>query len=257
MSLLVYHRFHRIRLLAPAYFLGLLLVLPLFQGCSPGETVELLSETEERGFQRGKQLLREGRRPEALTAFLSVIDKRRGDAAESHLEAGEIYRTHFKNPIYAIYHYRKFLEISPHSVQAPHVRQLIDTATKDFAASLPAQPMQAQYERLELLETVERLQKENEDLKRQLTAAREERARPAPPPPVAQAARQPAARQVAASPSTSSGRTYTVAPGDTLTHISGKVYGTNARWKDIFEANRDVMANENSLRIGMTLRIPE
>jgi nucleoid-associated protein YgaU len=53
------------------------------------------------------------------------------------------------------------------------------------------------------------------------------------------------------------GRSYTVVAGDTLSHISGKVYGTNARWRDIFEANRNILPNENSLRIGMELQLPE
>lgn len=52
-------------------------------------------------------------------------------------------------------------------------------------------------------------------------------------------------------------RTYTVVSGDTLTRISGKVYGTGSRWNEIFEANRDVLPNENSIKIGMQLRIPE
>jgi LysM repeat protein len=273
MNTLVSLRFHRIRLLAPVYFLAALLTIPLFTGCSRGDGLEFVSETEERGFQRGRQLLREGRRPDALTAFLGVIEKRRGDAPESHLEVGELYRTHFRNPIYAIYHYRKFLELSPNSPQAPHVRQLIETATKDFAATLPAQPMQVQHERLDLLETVERLQRENVALKRDLAGARQELGRVQQVAQTQAAAPRPAAQTTASTPAAASQvnvtptaqrpaagaaqRTYTVVAGDTLTHISGKVYGTSARWRDIFEANRDVMANENSLRIGMQLRIPE
>jgi hypothetical protein len=249
--------FHRIFSLAPVYFL-LLLILP-FTGCSLGEGPELITERDERNFQRGKQLLREGRRPDALAAFLSVIEKRR-EAPESHLEAAELFRTHMRDPISSIYHYRKFLEQSPNSAQAPHVRQLIETATKDFAATLPAQPMESQLERVDLLETVERLKRENLELKRQLETVRQERdrvqtrltsasARPAPAPTA------PAART--ATQSSQEERIYTVVAGDTLSHISGKVFGTTTRWREIFEANRDVLPNENSLRIGMQLRVPE
>lgn len=244
--------------MAPVYFLGLLLLVCL-GGCSMGEGPQVVLEREERSFQRGKQLLREGRRQEALSAFLSVIEKRR-HAPESHLEAGELFRTHIGDPISSIYHYRKFLTQSPGSAEAPHVRQLIETATKDFAASLPAAPLESQFERVDLLETVERLKEENLELKRELADARQERdrirtrlatagSRPAP------TAQAPAAE---ANPEPSSGpREYTVVAGDTLSHISGKVYGTTSRWRDIYEANRDVMANENSLKIGMKLRLPE
>jgi hypothetical protein len=266
MSSLMQIRFHRIRSLAPVYFLMVLVLLPFWAGCTGGDGLELVSETEERSYQRGKQLLREGRRQEALSAFLSVIEKRRGDAPESHLEAGELFRTHIKDPISAIYHYRKYLELSAGTAQAPHVRQLIDTATKDFAASLPAQPMQVQHERLDLLDAMERLQRENGELKRDLAAARQERARvqqaaatQAPPPQAARTQTAPTQQAPAAPTAAPTGQRppYTVVSGDTLTRISGKVYGTGSRWADIFEANRDVLPNENSLRIGMQLRIPD
>jgi LysM repeat protein len=250
---------HRIFALAPVFFL--LPFVVTFTGCTVGEGPELVSEREERNFQRGRQLMREGRRPEALAAFLSVIEKRR-DAPESHLEAGELFRTHMRDPVMSIYHYRKFLEQSPNSPQAPHVLQLIDTAKKDFVATLPAQPMETQLERIDLLETVERLKRENLELKRQVEAARQDRERwqarvaTASPQPAVTATSAPAT-QSSATATRSSSRVYTVVPGDTLSHISGKVYGTSTRWRDIFEANRDVLPNENSLRIGMQLRIPE
>lgn len=257
------HSFHRILSLAPVFFMALLL-LPFISGCTVGEGPEVISEREERNFQRGKQLLREGRRPEALSAFLSVIEKRR-EAPESHLEAGELFRTHLKDPVSSIYHYRKFLELNPNSAQAPHVRQLIETATKDFAGTLPAQPMESSFERIDLLETAERLKKENLELKREVETIRQERDRLRNR--LASAAAQPRASAPVASPPASSresngsranrAETYTVVSGDTLSHISGKVYGTSTRWRDIFEANRDVMANENSLKVGMQLRLPE
>lgn len=256
------HSFHRILGRAPVYFLGFLFLLFL-TGCAMSEGPEVLSETDERNFQRGKQLLREGRRQEALSAFLSVIEKRR-DAPESHLEAGELFRTHIRDPISSIYHYRKYLALNSDSPQAPHVRQLIETATKDFAATLPAAPMETQYERVDLLETVERLKTENLQLKQQLAQARQQqqqlqtRLQTAGTAPVTAAAASPAPQQRATqSQSSSAQREYTVVAGDTLSHISGKVYGTTSRWRDIFEANRDVLPNENSLKIGMKLRLPE
>jgi len=34
------------------------------------------------------------------------------------------------------------------------------------------------------------------------------------------------------------------------------VYGTPSRWIDIYQANRDRLANENALKVGQELRIP-
>lgn len=50
--------------------------------------------------------------------------------------------------------------------------------------------------------------------------------------------------------------TYTVQEGDTLSTISASVYGESKHSKLIFEANRSVLKNEHSLRIGQKLTIP-
>lgn len=260
------HFLHTIRVALPVFFLAL---VPgaVITGCIPGEAIEAISETDERNYQRGKQLLREGRQQEALSAFLSVIEKRRGEAPDSHLEAGELFRTHIQDPISAIYHYRKYLELSSGTSQADYVRQLIETAMKDFARTLPAHPLGVDPGRPDLLETVERLKRENVELKRELASLRQERDRfaaeaervrttasaAAAPAPAPRAAESPRERE-RANPRV---RRYTVQSGDTLTRISTEVYGTMHRWRDIYEANRDILPNENSLRIGMVLEIPE
>lgn len=51
--------------------------------------------------------------------------------------------------------------------------------------------------------------------------------------------------------------TYTVRAGDNLSLISQRHYGTQARWKDIYAANRAVIgANPNLIRPGQVLTIP-
>jgi nucleoid-associated protein YgaU len=49
---------------------------------------------------------------------------------------------------------------------------------------------------------------------------------------------------------------HTVADGENLSVISKRYYGNAGRWMEIFNANRDIMQNENSLAPGMKLRIP-
>ena len=53
-----------------------------------------------------------------------------------------------------------------------------------------------------------------------------------------------------------SGRTYTVQPGDTLGKISKRFYGTSRRYMDIYNANRDVLSSPSRVEVGQTLRIP-
>lgn len=148
-------------------------------GCADNDRLAYASELDEPGYREGQSLLKAGRRQEALASFLKVIDKRREDAPESHLEAGLLYAQHINDPLSAIYHFRKYLAIRPNSPQAPLVRQRIDAAIREFARTIPAQPIENQAQRVDLIATLDRLKQENETLKQQLADLRA--ARPSAP----------------------------------------------------------------------------
>ena len=50
--------------------------------------------------------------------------------------------------------------------------------------------------------------------------------------------------------------TYTVANGDTLSHIAKHFYGKASRWQAIFDANRDQLDDPDRIRPGQVLKIP-
>jgi len=129
----------------------------------------LSSEADEPNFRQGQQLEKQGRNTEALASFLKVIAKRGDSAPESHLEAGVLYLRQIKDPIAAIYHFRKYLELQPNSKQAVYVKGQIDAAKREFARTLPAAPSENQAG-LDLLDKVDRLQRENDDLRAELSA---------------------------------------------------------------------------------------
>ena len=162
----------RLKPTAVRLLLFLLLGCAVFTGCEPRDTMTFTSEVDEPHYRRGSQLLKAGRTQEALAAFLKVIEKRGGDAPESHLEVGLLYLQNVKDPIAAIYHFRKFLELRPNSPQADLVRQRIETATKEFARTLPAQPLEGQMQRVDLMDLVEKLQTENTQLKDEIARLR-------------------------------------------------------------------------------------
>jgi nucleoid-associated protein YgaU len=306
--------------------------LLLAAGCERGDSLPFSAEADDPGYRQGQQLAKQGRNPEALALYLKVIAKRGESAPESHLESGLIYLQHIKDPLAAIYHFRKYLELQPNSRQAPYVKGLVDTAKREFARTLPAQPLESQAERLEMLDQIGRLQRENDQLKAELAAARGGTSLPtvttrapldvAPPPvqaatvadddnggarpffsmpagsanpaaaspsgaddtaaagddsPVSLARETPAAALVTSpvyrpadaspqpptrpalskpTPPSAGGRAHTVQKGDTLFSLAQKYYGNRSRWRDIYNANRDQLPSENSLRIGMQVRIP-
>jgi nucleoid-associated protein YgaU len=242
--------------------------LLIFSACAPSG-VEVVGETDEKQYQLAKEYQKAGRTEEALSAFIRVIDARR-DAPESHFEAGYIYLNSMKDPIKAIYHFDRYIQFKPQSPQATQVRQLIETAQKEFARQLPAQPYQGELDRIDLMDLVKSLKLENDSLKRELVTAQKRvqqlesivsgarrvpTAVSAPRAPTVPQVQNSIVPPVAPDPS-SVPRSYTVQSGDSLSAISRKVYGTPTRWIDIYQANRDRMTSENALRVGQELRIP-
>ena len=165
------------------------------------------------------------------------------------------------------------------------MRQRIDAAMRDFARSLPAQPLESQAARFEFMSRIDELQKENLQLKEELAALHQGRTSagaPAGAPPPDVAPTPPAMRPLrlapvtagpasavtrapgttrppataTANPPPAAVRRHVVAPGETLYRIAQRYYGSGARWPEILAANRDVLKNENSVRAGMELRIP-
>ena len=51
-------------------------------------------------------------------------------------------------------------------------------------------------------------------------------------------------------------QTYTVAKGDTLSHIAKQFYGKASKWNAIFEANRDQLDDPDKIQPGQVLKIP-
>ncbi len=141
-------------------------------GCGPGESIGLGAETDDSGYREGQQLVKQGRPQEALVAYLKVISRRPDSSPDSHLGAGLIYKQHMKDPINAIYHFRKYLEQQPNSRQAPLVRQQIDAARRDFFGSMPNQPLDSREVRIEGFDQRDRLERENEQLKAELSVLR-------------------------------------------------------------------------------------
>ncbi len=267
---------------------GLVLLAALLAspGCERPVSPVIGAETDDAGYQRAKQLERQGRKQEALAAYLKVIGQRGDAAPESHLDAGLIYMNDVKDPIASIYHFRRYLELQPNAVQAPHVRGLVDSAHREFARMLPGNLLENQSLRVDLMDQVERLQREVDQLRAELSVARsgaaltvnrmtlpvDNNAMPGQhtAPPVLQdvdggqlpglrpslPARQNQPGPATAAASQPSGRVHVVTQGDTLSSLAQRYYSNRSRWREIYEANRDQMPNENALRVGMELRIP-
>ncbi len=260
-------------------------------GCDRLPKGERVAEINEPDYVEGQRLLRQGNEQAALAAFTRVIHARPDDSPESHLEVGLLFLQEVKDPIAAIYHFRRYLELKPNSQNRSLVEQRIEVATRDFARTLPAQPLENQMMRNDLLDVVERLQVENTRLKDEVAMLRAATSANGPSalrqtanvsvtPPPSMTATNPATtsstpsrftvapeeqvvqRQVAPptrpeAAATPSQRIHVVVKGDTLYSLARRYYNNSTRAKDIYAANRNQMRSENDLQIGMQLVIPQ
>ncbi|MBD5781817.1 LysM peptidoglycan-binding domain-containing protein [Pelagicoccus sp. NFK12] len=246
-------------------------------GCSQQSSLEVLNEDEDPIFRRARDLYARGMENEALENFLKLIQRRNGNAPESHLDAGNIYLKHLRDPVSAIYHFKHYEALLKRSDREDAserielVQERIKAAKKEFAMTFDAKVYKDPLERLKLLDTIEALRSENEVLKRQLVSARNrlndgasEQVAYEPPAesvPVRTlradtSPRMETPRSEPVSQVEDSQRRYTIQAGDSLYKISRLVYGDGSRWREILNANRDVIPDESSLRVGATIRIP-
>ena len=250
-----------------------LLSLAALSGCGPAQAPATLEE-EDSSFVAARQSETIQDYKRALVEYQKVIDARKGDAPESHLSAGLIQLNNMKDPVMAIYHFRRFIEIGPGNPKNAKVEEQILAAKRLYLQSLPGQPFAGQTGQMELYDKLKVLRDENDMLKRDvarlegdLALARKSMANLAPPnatplTPVAQTPGQGRTPQPGntAQPGQVAGNVpakHTIQKGDTLSSISRKYYGSTARWKDIYQANRTRLRSPTELTVGQELVLPQ
>ena len=238
----------------------ILLLLPMILlfhlGCIPSGSI--IDESDDPAYERGRSYLKVGRNTDALDEFLSVT-RRVTQAPKSHLEAGRLLLTlrERKDPVAAIYHFRRFLLLEPNARESPMVDQLIVTAEREIIRKLPGEPYENYLESIELRDENEKLRREIVDLQARLGSPISTSVLLTNEQTVDGQVAQPIDPiQIPLSPIPSTPRTYVVQPGDSLYAISKKIYGDASRIDSIYAANRDTLKSKNSLRVGQTLLLP-
>ena len=217
--------------------------------------------------------------------------------ADAHYELGVLYAEKLSEPIAALYHLDRFLKLAPQSPNASAARDLFNTESEAFAASLPGTSTSSALARLQLennglkkqaadaSHTIATLQTQLANMQQQVADAnaRAAAATPAAPgapatgvppatvggggavastpaPVIAPAPIVPAtpAPGTASTPDAGGARTYTVKSGDSLWKIAHKMYP-----KDTTNGEEKIKdANKDAfankfLKPGQVLVIPE
>ena len=265
----------------PLSLLALAFFAACFCGCERSGPITDAEAGREANYQRAKKSY-EDHDFQAAAEFYKRALVVNPEFAEAHLELGLVCDNKLSDPISAIYHYRRYLELRPDSEKKQLVSDFIERAKLSLAAKLPQSPIVDPAELTRLQNEKAALLQENAQLRTQISELEKAASLPTPgkallqttapastaaPVPAVATASQPtpapptivAAASVIGSTETtesSAARIHVVQKGDTLYSLALRYYGTRSAWDRIYQANRNGLPSRDQLKVGQQLLIP-
>jgi len=176
----------------------------------------------------------------AASLYEAALDGTAKTAAV-HYKLAVLCDEKLKNPLGALHHMDRYLELSPGGAHLKDARAYKKEGEIKVLAQLGKGSPITQQEAV-------RLKNENQILREQVTALRAQKALPAA---TVNAKGEPVQKAIPPG-----ARAHTVQPGETLSTIALKYYKNKARWKDIQDANFNSLEGTVKIKPGMTLFIP-
>lgn len=169
--------------------------------------------------------------------------------AEAHYSMALIFDDQLNNPVAALDHFRRYIELAPKGLHIADAKSFADQDTFKLVNTLSNGNFMPQQD-------AARLKNQNFELQKELTDARKEIAdmRAMVKQPLGKGGR---GGDPVQKPIPPGARTYVVESGDTLRSISRMFYKTPGRWQDIQDANFGPVDGSVKLKVGMTLMIPK
>ena len=229
---------------APLLLRALLLSIAVvaLAGCD-----QIFQDRAARAAERADKKSAEGDFQGALLLYEQALDGS-PKSADLHFKMGLILDDKIDDPIGAIYHFRRYLALAPNGSNAKDVPAILKRNELKLLTSLNHGGTIPQKDAASLKNQNLALAKQNAEIKEQLRLAlqgQQQRQKGKTPEP-----------QGAQKPIPPGAKTYVVARGDTLASISRKFYKNPGRWKDIQDANFNMLEGTAKLKTGMTLMIP-
>jgi tetratricopeptide (TPR) repeat protein len=213
------------------------LAVLLLAGCD-----QLLQNHTKKAVDQAQEKYAAGDFQGAVQFYEDAIDGTE-KTADLHYKLALIYDDKLKNPLGAMHHLRRYLELRPSGSHAKDAQNFIKEDELKLLTTLSRSAFMSQ-------DDAARLKNDNLALRKQLAELRASPRFSTVP----GDARQPAP---AGGPPAPGSRSYTVGHGDTLASIARKFYKNPARWKDIQDANFTALKGTVKLKPGMTLIIPK
>ena len=202
----------------------------------------LFQKDRERTLDAGDKKAAAGDLRMAIKFYEAALD---GTArtAPVHYKLAMIYGDKLNEPVNALHHFQRYLELAPEGAHAKEAKSRQKESSLRLAESLKGGAFVTQAEAV-------RINKENFDLRMEIVKLKVPKASPAPAQPGG------ANGQPVKAPIPPGARTYTVAKGDTLGSIAAKFYKNKARWPKIRDANFPGAKGTPPIRAGQELIIP-
>jgi nucleoid-associated protein YgaU len=216
-------------------------------------TVSAADETKDENFASAMRCIGEDRCDDAIGHLHAVVESRH-TSPESSFFLGSLYLDKKNDPISAMYFLQKCIDesVNVDRTRAKMAERLMDSAKKKFLKSFPAYNGVSQSES-ELVEIARALQVQNSMLRGQIASYRQKvselEAR-------AEALASSMKNGTLARDANTGAMMHVVQPGETLSSISSRYYGTPNLWQKILDANRSALDNPRTLHPGQTLTIP-
>jgi nucleoid-associated protein YgaU len=204
----------------------------VFAACDKGDS-------QREGLEAGDRRVKVGAYREAIRSYEGVLDGT-AKTADIHYKIAVLYDDKLKEPLDAIHHYGRYLELSPNGSHAKEAKAGQSDCEKRLQAKMTKEGFMTTTEAV-------RLRSENESLRKLITDLRN----PKPPPPPRSAdptkadALPPGAQQ------------HTVARGETLASIAQKYYHNRNAAGNIKDANFNQLGGKDVIKPGQVLIIPE
>ncbi len=209
----------------------------------PGAGCErLFQKDSDHTLEAGDKKAAAGDMRMAIKFYESALD---GTArtAEVHYKMAMIYQGKLREPVSALHHFERYLELAPEGPHAKDAKAHQKEASLQLAESLKGGDFVTQSE-------VANIKKENLGLRMEIVKLKAQKAAPAP-----SQATGPKGELVQ-KPITPGTRTYIVQRGDTLGSIAAKFYKNKSRWPQIRDANFTGGKGTPPIKEGQELMIP-
>jgi len=176
----------------------------------------------------------------AVSLYESAFDGT-AKTADLHYKLALLYDGKLKEPVSALHHMERYLELSPIGAHAKEAKAYKKVAEAKLLTQWSGGSPITQQDAV-------RLKNDNELLREQLAIVHAQKSQPAP---TLNAKGDPVKKAIPPG-----SRTHTVERNETLASIAQKYYKNKARWKDIQDANFNALEGDVKIKAGMTLIIP-